>query len=249
MSIHRCHALADRIGALLHLLGGQIVFGDKALQHFCVDRHRPQWSDKFVCSEVGKLFEIGVRSSELVATLQRKAEIVETEPERIAIHARIAKLFIEKFRNQAEAIKAYETVLELDPNHGDANTYLVEMYEKRREWQKLIDLRRARIDQLDDDARVEELKGIATLASDKLRKPEVAAELWLDVRQHAPADRDALNALEKLYEKNKNFEALGDIYLAKSEVVDDPAESMKLLQKMGVLYSDRLGDSGKAIDA
>ena len=39
-----------------------------------------------------------------------------------------------KFANQADAVRAYEKVLEVDPNQPAAITYLREMYEKRRDW-------------------------------------------------------------------------------------------------------------------
>ena len=55
------------------------------------------------------------RWPDLIALLQKKAPTLETADEQVELYLRIANLFLEKFSNQAEAIKAYEKVLELDP--------------------------------------------------------------------------------------------------------------------------------------
>ncbi len=196
------------------------------------------------------LYEKLNRSSELVAMLQQKAELVRSRRDKVAIWSQIAELFLEKFRNQAEAIKAYEKVLEIEPLHGPAIAFLKEMYEKRRDWESLIEIHKREISTFDDPAdKVAGLKEVASLASDKLRKPEVASELWLEVRAIAPQDADALDALESLYEKSKDYGALGEILEQKAEITEDVDERMKLYQKMGLLYSDRLSDAEGAISA
>lgn len=190
------------------------------------------------------------RSSELVAMLQKKAELARSKKAKVEIWSQIAELFLEKFRNQAEAIKAYEQVLDIEPYHPKAIAFLKEMYEKRRDWQSLIDIHKREISTFEDPAdKVAGLKEVASLATDKLRKPEVASELWLEVREIAPQDPDALDALEKLYEKSKQYAELGEILDHKADITEDVDEQMKLYQKMGLLYSDRLDDAERAIGA
>ncbi len=190
------------------------------------------------------------RSSELVAMLQAKAELVKSKARKVEIWSQIAELFLEKFRNQAEAIKAYEQVLEIEPYHPQAITFLKEMYEKRRDWESLIDVHKREIATLETpEEKIAGLKEVASLATDRLRKPEVATELWLEVREIDARDPDALDALETLYEKSKDYDSLGSILETKAEVSEDPAEQMKLYQKMGLLYSDRLDDPDRAMHA
>ena len=62
----------------------------------------------------------------------------------------VANLFLEKFSNQAEAIKSFETILELDPDNQDALAFLKQMYEKRRDWEKLVAVHQREIEQLAD---------------------------------------------------------------------------------------------------
>lgn len=188
------------------------------------------------------------RSSELIATLQTKAELVATNADRVAIHSHIAKLFLDRFRNQAEAIKSYETVLELDAFNADAITFLKDMYEKRREWDKLIDVHKREIETFETAAeKAAGLKHVADIATEKLRKPEVAAELWIEVRKQVPTDADALEALEKIYEKTKDYAALAEVLETKVSLDGDAESRLKLLGKLAPLYSDRLEDLEGAI--
>jgi len=196
------------------------------------------------------LYEEMNRSSELINALQQKAELVEDEDEQIGLYTEIADLFIDKFRNQAEAIDAYESVLEIDPHHPDALEFLTEMYEKRRDWEKLVDVRRRSVEAIEDEEeKIEGLKEVAELATDKLRKPDTATELWLEVREVAPEDREALDALEELYEKARDYGDLAETVEQKVELVEDDSEAMDLYQKLGMLYSDRLEDPDAAIEA
>ncbi len=190
------------------------------------------------------------RASELINMLQEKVELVRTEGAKVEIYEQIAELFLEKFRNQAEAIKAYESILELRPHHAGAIEFLKEMYEKRRDWEKLIDVHKQQIETFEtDEEKAEGFKEVAQLASDRLRNPEVATELWLEVRSFAPEDPSALDALETLYEKSRDYEKLADVLETKVDSIDDVDEQMKLRQKLGMLYSDRLEDSERAIAA
>ncbi len=200
--------------------------------------------------ELIELYEDMNMSSDLIKMLRQKAELVGSEDKKVEILGDVARLFLDKFRNQAEAIKAYEEVLEIEPYHGEAITFLKEMYEKRRDWESLIAIHQREIETFEsEEQKADGLKHVAQLATDRLRNPDVAAELWGDVREVVPEDREALDALEKLYEKKRDYEALAEILEQKIPVVEADDEKMKLYQKLGMLYSDRLEDTDQAIEA
>jgi Tfp pilus assembly protein PilF len=52
--------------------------------------------------------------------LNEKAERTVDGDGKVAIYLQVANLYLERFSNQAEAIKAFEKVLELDPNNLQA---------------------------------------------------------------------------------------------------------------------------------
>ncbi|HMC94042.1 MAG TPA: hypothetical protein VKO16_04655, partial [Polyangia bacterium] len=99
--------------------------------------------------ELAAQYEAMKRFPDLIALLRKKAAVVESPAEKVALHLRVANLFLEK-QNQAEAIKAYETILELDPEHADALAFVKQMYEKRRDWEKLISVNQREIEKITD---------------------------------------------------------------------------------------------------
>jgi len=93
--------------------------------------------------------EASKRFNEYVKTIVSLAELVPDAAEKIELNLKAAELYVTKFANQAEAIKAYERVLDVEPDNQQAVTFLLQMYEKRRDWENLIRLRRMEADRMD----------------------------------------------------------------------------------------------------
>jgi hypothetical protein len=79
--------------------------------------------------------EAAKRFHDYVKTLIALGDAVEEPSERADYYAKAADLYVNKFANQAEAVRAFEKVIEVDPNNRAAIQYLREMYEKRRDWE------------------------------------------------------------------------------------------------------------------
>jgi tetratricopeptide (TPR) repeat protein len=82
------------------------------------------------------------RYNEYVKTLLALAAAVPEVEEKVSYFLKAADLYATKFANQAEAVKAYEQVVGMDPDNHVATDYLRQMYEKRRDWEKLLGLQR-----------------------------------------------------------------------------------------------------------
>ena len=65
-----------------------------------------------------------------------------------------AKLVTDRLANHAEAIKLYERVLEVDPTDSPATEQLIALYEKRRDWDKLIALQPGHVEALAELAKL-----------------------------------------------------------------------------------------------
>ncbi len=195
-------------------------------------------------------YEAMKRWPDLISILRKKASVVEDDAEKIALHLRIASLFLEKFSNQAEAIKSFETVLELDPSNREALGFLKQMYEKRRDWEKLIAVHRRELDQITDAAERKNRRiEVAKLASDKLKKPSVCIDLWRQVMADDGGNAEALGELEKLYEREKAWDDLGKVLEMQAELATDAARKSPLLVKMGILYTEKVQAPERAIAA
>ncbi|HEX2570588.1 MAG TPA: tetratricopeptide repeat protein [Polyangia bacterium] len=190
------------------------------------------------------------RWPDLISVLQKKAVLIGDAVEQVDIYSRIANLFQERFSNAAEAIKAYEKVLELDPQNDAAILFLKLNYEKRRDWEKLIWVHQREIDRIADPAeRSARYVEVAKLASERLKKPSVSIELWAKVLDASPDHSEALNELEKLYEREKMWDRLAAVCERQVEATSDVAKKIALLQKLGLLFTDKMNDSARATQA
>jgi golgin subfamily B member 1 len=190
------------------------------------------------------------RWPDLVATLNKKAGKLATPAEKVGMHLRIANLYLEKFNNQAEAIKAFEAALEIDPDNAEAASHLKSVYEKRRDWEKLIALTKRENARVADPAeRLRRAVDLAKLASDKLKKPSVSIEAWEEVLAADASNAEALAELEKLYEREKRWDQLAEVSQRQAELAPDAARKVANLQKLGILYSEKVNEPQKAIAA
>ncbi len=198
------------------------------------------------------------RWPDLIGLLQKRAQAPGTPPDqRIALGLRVAGLFIERFSNQSEAIKAYEGVLELDPSNEAALGALKGMYEKRRDWEKLIAVLKReaeRLPEADAAGRLARAVEIAKLAGDKLRKPAVSMQLWGEVLEldakagPTAAGAEALAELEKLFEREKDWSKLAEV-LEQQAARTDGAAQAAVLGKLGLLYTEKVKEPAKAAAA
>ncbi len=194
-------------------------------------------------------FEKARRYTDLVNTLRQRAEVAGDPAEKVATYLRIARLFLER-NNHAEAVKAYEAVLEQDATNEEALSALKEMYERRRDWEKLVRVYEREIDQAEDDeAKREGRLKVARLASEKLRKPDLAIDLWEKVLAVDADNVEALEHLEQLYKRQKEWEKLADVLSRRGELVEDPSAQPSIWLELGILYTDRVEDHEKAVEA
>lgn len=197
-----------------------------------------------------RLAQVEARPNEYVKVLVELAGAV-TEPfEKVDYYRKAAELYANKFGNHAEAVKAYEALLEIDPDDVDAKIYLKEMYEKRRNYDALIALLRREADAiLGPSERAEAYRQIAELATEKVKKPEVCIPLWLSVLDGEPDDPQALDALAQLYERGRDYEALCDMLERLIVVTSDDKARITHLTKLGQIAGERLKDDERAAEA
>lgn len=189
------------------------------------------------------------RWPDLIKTLEKKAEASDDPAEQVALYGRMAALLQEKFSNAAEAIKAYEKVLEIEPRHAEAIGFLKANYEKRRDWEKLIGVHLREIEPLPREEQAARYLDVARLASEKLKRPAVSIPLWAKVLEFEPDHADALSELEKLYEREKQWDELAEVLERQAVATSDAAKKAALLFKLGVLFTDRANDPDRAVMA
>ncbi|HZI10337.1 MAG TPA: gliding motility protein, partial [Myxococcus sp.] len=97
-----------------------------------------------------------------------------------------------------------------------------------------------------EPAAVELLRRSAELR-ETLDQPEEATRLWKSLLADAPQDRQALEALSRLYEKGQNAKSLSEVYARQAQLSQSPEERVGLLLKAGEAYANA-GEDSKAIE-
>jgi tetratricopeptide (TPR) repeat protein len=190
------------------------------------------------------------RFNEYVKTLLQLAGLVYDQDEKVALYMKAADLYVTKFANQAEAVKAYEAVVALEPDNQTAIEYLRQMYEKRRDWEKLLGLQRREAERMESGpARAQKFLEIAKLATERVKKPEVCIDLWNEVLASDEQNVEALGALGMLYERSKEFDKLASVLEKQAGVTFDRNQKIQVLTKLGTIYGDRLNNDEGAVEA
>src|SRR6185295_6360048 len=190
------------------------------------------------------------RYNEFVRTLMQLAALVPNTAERVDLYQRAADLYISKFANQAEAVKAYEAILDIDAENARAVDFLRQMYEKRRDWEKLLGLQRRSAEKLPPGPdRAARMLEIARLATERVKKPDVCIELWRQVIESDPENAEALGNLGGLYERAKDWNALATVLEKQSEVTFDNGQRIQILGKLASIYGERLNNDEGAVAA
>jgi tetratricopeptide (TPR) repeat protein len=190
------------------------------------------------------------RWPDIISLLRKKAALVTSVEEKVALHLRVANLYIDKFSNQAEAIKCFEAILDIDPANPDAIAYLKQMYEKRRDWERLVAVLRQEVDRIADPVeQAQRWADVAKLATEKLKKAAVSIELWGKVIALNADNLEALAELEKLYEREKRWDDLSAVMEKQVSLTDDTVKRSSLLSKLAILYTEKLQKLDQAIAA
>ncbi len=188
------------------------------------------------------------RNADYVKTLVKIAEAYTDPDKKIEYYEQAADLY-QKFSNAAEAVKCFEGILALSPMHRAARDFLRDYYDKRRNWEKLLELMKGEAESLDESERAAKYIEMAQLASDKIKKPEICIEMWNRVREFDPGNVDALNALATFYERAKEFEPLAAVLTELVDAIVDPKEQLNQLVKLAQIQGDRLNNDAASADA
>ena len=194
-------------------------------------------------------FEQQKRWSDLIKTTLAKAELIRDVGAKVELFSSAGRMYLERSSNQAEAIKCYQRVLDYEPLHPEAIEQLKGMYEKRRDWERLIEVMGRELDLLAPSEHAARRLEMAKLANERVRKPEVCIVLWQGVLDSDPDQPDAIAALAQLYERAREWKLLAAVLERQSEQVTSNAELLPVLQKLGLIYGDKLQDDDGAARA
>ncbi|MBW2587262.1 MAG: hypothetical protein JRD92_10005 [Deltaproteobacteria bacterium] len=204
--------------------------------------------DPEALTSLSQLYEGAGRWNELVHVLDRQAEIAVDPEKKVELYLRIAGLWTERFGNLNQATESLERVIQLQPDHAEALAELKDIYTKKRKWDELYAVlgREAELAS-DPAARLDKKIEMAELCTERLHQNAAAIALWKEILAEAPETASALDTLENLAEREKDWETLADVLTGRAEVAASDAEQLEQLQRLGVVFMERLARPADAI--
>lgn len=196
------------------------------------------------------LYEEAGRWNELIQVIDRKASTATDEDEQVALLLRVAELWVERFGNLNQATTPLERVVTLRADHAEALSQLKEIYTTKRKWPALFNVLAKEADLIEDDAaKLDKKIEMAELAADRLHQNAVAIRIWKEVLEASPESDRALDALERISEREKDWETHADVLRARVSASEGTATHREYLQRLGVVLMERLSLPGAAVVA
>ncbi|MBI4700879.1 MAG: hypothetical protein HY744_06900, partial [Deltaproteobacteria bacterium] len=189
-----------------------------------------------------RVYESLGRWRDLLGAQQKLVALSDSKAEKVALLRSMARRWTEQFSNVQNALEAYEALSELSPGDPEALDALRELYKKRRAWNKLFALYEGELGEAKGERQRELCLEMAQLCAERLGQGERAIALLKQALALGPGATEVLDAIERQAERQKDFATVAEVLEKRVELARDDKDKLALLQKLGVLLSDRVED-------
>ena len=184
----------------------------------------------------------------LIAAWERRAEVQRDPQRRVDALRNAAQLAATRGRDPASALRLNRKLLELDPSDRGAAAALERYFEDEQDKSGLIDVLKLRLQGTTDRAEsIELLKRIARVSEDNARDVDTATEHYQKILELQPDNRDALEALGRIYESTEQWAELIDITRRQIKVTTDRNLKALLYFKSGSVMEAKFSREQDAI--
>jgi tetratricopeptide (TPR) repeat protein len=188
------------------------------------------------------------RSSELVEVLEKHLEVATDPTARKAIAKRIAVLYEDPLKQRDQAVRGWETVLEIDAADGEALDALSQLHLASMAYRELADVFERRIQLGESPAARRPLRlQTARLYDEKLTEPDQAVSQLRAVLDEIPADPEALDLLDQIFTREGRHADLLEVLDTRAGAEKNPAARDELAFRAATLTERELSDVDGAI--
>ncbi len=205
--------------------------------------------EPLVLSELAGIYETQGRYEELADVLLAWVGSISDESELVAINLRLAALYEEDLQRQQDALARYQAILARIPGHASALAGLGKLYHRLQNWEGLVSVFDAEIAAAEDPKqKAARMYKAAEVLEERLGRQEDAITRYNACLQLQPGYLPAQKALSRLYERQGRFAELVSMYEQDLLQTADRDQIIITLNKMAVIYEDRLSDLDHAIE-
>jgi tetratricopeptide (TPR) repeat protein len=189
----------------------------------------------------------------LITAYELRAETQRDSQRRIDALRNAAQLVREHAPDPRQSVRINHKLLEVDPRDVAAASTLERFYEDTQDRSGLIEVLKLRLQNVDEPAAsVELLKRIARVSEEGARDVETATEHYQKILAIQPENRDALEALGRIYESTEQWAEFIDITRKQIKVTTDRNTKALLYFRCGSVMEAKFGreqDASRYYDA
>ncbi len=184
----------------------------------------------------------------LVSVYELRAALLKNDARRVEVLRRAARVASSKLRDNDEAARLYERLHVVDPTDSEASDTLERHYERSKEIDKLVTLLRTRLSfATGADETIALYSRIARLSEEGLRDADKTIEAYQKILEIAPSNREAIDALGRLYEGTERWAELVEVTRRQIRLVTDRAQKALLYFKCGSVMESKFAKEDDAI--
>ncbi|HEY0476735.1 MAG TPA: hypothetical protein VGD37_04380, partial [Kofleriaceae bacterium] len=184
----------------------------------------------------------------LITAYERRAETQRDSQRKIEALRSAAELAREHDQDARRSMRIHRKLLDVDPNDAGASSTLERFYEDNQDKSGLIEVLKLRLAHAEDQAAsVELLKRIARVSEDGARDVETATEHYQKILELQPENRDALEALGRIYESTEQWAELIDVTRRQIKVTTDRNTKALLYFRCGSVMEAKFSREQDAI--
>ena len=256
-------ALSERVAEVYDVILGQPARAEK--HHKRVLHHDPLHDRAFF--SLKELYTNVERWDDLQVIYRNRIAETFDEEAKLELLLQVCFLFEEILDDPELAIRSYQEVLELRPDHTPTRRALERLFRRTERWRDLVALLRQDLDAEEDDHRRMELTyEIGEHHEKNLKEPSAAVDQYEQVLETNPTHLKAQQSLERLidepeqrqriaaileplYESQGAWQDFARILEVQLEAVTDPHGQVALLSRLGTLYESHIHDLDRAFQA
>jgi tetratricopeptide (TPR) repeat protein len=182
----------------------------------------------------------------LMEAWEKRAE-TQKDPTRKADALRAAAALASKHQNQRESMRLNKKLLTIDPMDSVAASTLERFYEDTQDRSGLVEVLKLRLENSRGDESIEILKRIAQVSEEGARDVEAATAGYKKVLELDPENREALDALGRIYESTEQWAEFIEITRKQIKVTTDRTTKALLYFRCGSVMEAKFGREQDAI--
>ena len=220
-------------------------------------------------AQLDRIFTSLERWPQLVENLRRQIAITADEREVIALTYRMGQVYQNNMNNLPQAIDAYRTILDIDPDQAQTQGaleliftegehqaeiagILEPLYQASRAWESLIKLADVKLNATADVAgRLEIIRSTAEIREHQLADPSQAYLWWLRAYMDDPLSETVNEQLDRLAELTQEWGYIVDVGAQVLQENTTLSQDVRLavLLRSGQVLDKRMNDAARAIVA